>query len=162
LRKRYIVTYITFEPEFIINTGSIINVPFNIIQLPFNILYTAKKIKVYDVDRFGKLIFVADGGGNLLYLPTNNIKSLDCRTIFLVDGLPAACFTRIDCCGHIIIDQDGKVFRPEILKRPGEYYETPTFTFATYLIMYIIRARLYRKLSLQFKKLNNIARNKNV
>jgi hypothetical protein len=35
--KHYIDTYILFEPEFIINTGSMINVPFNIIQLPFNI-----------------------------------------------------------------------------------------------------------------------------
>ncbi len=57
MRKRYIDTYITFEPEFIINTGSIINVSFKVIQLPFNISYTAEKIKVYDVDRFGKLIF---------------------------------------------------------------------------------------------------------
>lgn len=59
----------------------------------------------------------------------NNIKSLDCKTIFLVDGKPAACFTSSDCCGHVIIDQDGKVFRPEILKRSEKYnYETPTFT----------------------------------
>jgi hypothetical protein len=35
--KHYVDTYMSFEPEFIINTGSIINVPFKVIQLPFNI-----------------------------------------------------------------------------------------------------------------------------
>jgi hypothetical protein len=126
--KHYIDTHISFEPEFIINTGSMLNVPFNFIQLPFNISCTSEKIKIYDVDRFGKLIFIADGE-DLLYLPMNNIKSLDCQTIFLVDGKPSACFTSTD--GLVIIDQDGKVFRPEILKQSGEpkyNYETPTFT----------------------------------
>jgi hypothetical protein len=124
-----VFTYLTLTPEIKINTGNVVNVPIDIIKLPVNIVEYHESYQIYDVPRFGKL-FCAYPSLKVLYLPVNNITGKDSDIMFWIDSKLAR-FFMTDKNEHIIVNECGEVFWPEVLTPLGDHlikYETTTFT----------------------------------